>query len=270
MKLCISQATTMPTPLAEDLAAYGATGWTAVEVWLTKLEKHLEAATLDDVRTLLAQTNLTPVAAAYQGGLLLAQGEQRQAHFTHFRRRLELCQALGIPLLLIAADYAATVDLVSLQRVAVALKQAAQWAAGYDVKLALEFRAGPAICNNLDTALNLVEEIREPNVGVCLDVFHYEKGPSKPTDFDRLTNANLAHVQLCDVAGVPRELMAESDRIFPGDGDFNFAPLMAALQRIDYGGYIALEVLNPTLWELKPTQVSELGLMALRRVCESR
>jgi sugar phosphate isomerase/epimerase len=267
MKLCISQATTLPTSFADDIAAFAATGWTAVEVWLTKLEKHLETTTLDDVRALFTSNNLTPVAAAYQGGLLLAQGEQRQAHFTHFRRRLELCQALQIPRLLLAADYAPTVDLPSLQRAAVALKQAAQWAAGFDVTLALEFRGGPAICNNLETALNLVEEIREPNVGVCLDLFHYYKGPSKAADLERLTNANLAHVQLCDVAGLPRELMADSDRIFPGDGDFTFAPLMAVLKRINYSGYVALEVLNPTFWEMKATQVSELGLMALRRAC---
>ena len=31
------------------------------------------------------------VAAAYQGGLLLSQGEQRKAHFDHFKRRLDLC-----------------------------------------------------------------------------------------------------------------------------------------------------------------------------------
>ena len=60
----------------------------------------------------------------------------------------------------------------------------------------------------------------EPNVGVCLDVFHYYKGPSKPEDLDRLTAKNLAHVQLCDVAGVPRELMTDADRVFPGEGDF--------------------------------------------------
>ena len=42
--------------------------------------------------------------AAYQGGLLLSQGEQRQAHYDHFRRRLDLCQAFAIPTLLVVAD----------------------------------------------------------------------------------------------------------------------------------------------------------------------
>ena len=35
-----------------------------------------------------------------------------------------------------------------------------------------------------------------------------------------------------------------------------------------YDGYVSLEVMNPVLWEMRLTQVAELGLMALRRVLE--
>src|SRR5688500_10608611 len=110
MNLCISQATTLPAPFADDLTAFADVGWTAVEIWLTKLEKHLEIATVEDTRRLFADRGLRPAAAAYQGGLLLSQGESRKAHFDHFRRRLELCQALGIPTLLLIADFAQRPD----------------------------------------------------------------------------------------------------------------------------------------------------------------
>ena len=93
MKPCISQATTLPGSFADDVANYAAGGCPAVEVWLTKLEQHLQTASADDTRKLLADRGLTPAAAAYQGGLLLSQGEPRKAHFDHFRRRLDLCQA---------------------------------------------------------------------------------------------------------------------------------------------------------------------------------
>jgi sugar phosphate isomerase/epimerase len=266
MNLCISQATTLPAPFADDLAAFGDVGWTAVEVWLTKLEKHLETSTVEDTRRLFADRGLRPAAAAYQGGLLLSQGESRKAHFDHFRRRLEFCQALGIPTLLLVADFAQRPDATALQRSIVSLAQAAQWAAGFGVRLGIEFRGTDAFCTSLDTALSLVTQCGESNVGVCLDLFHYYKGPSKPEDLARLTRENLAHVQLSDVAGVPRELMSDSDRVLPGDGDFNAAPLVETLRRIGYDGYVSLEVMNPVLWQMKLTQVAELGLMALRRV----
>lgn len=266
MTPCVSQATTLGTSFADDLAAYADAGCPAVEVWLTKLEKHLEDVPADSTLKAIRDRGLTFAAAAYQGGLLLSQGEQRKAHFDHFRRRLDLCQQFVIPTLVLVADFTQTVDQQALGRAVVSLAQAAQWAAGFGVKLALEFRGSDTFCSCLDTALTLVEQCREPNVGVCLDVFHYYKGPSKPEDLDRLTPANLAHVQVCDVAGVPRELMADADRVFPGEGDFRLEPIVRKLHQIGYAGFVSLELMNPVLWQAKPTQVVELGLTAVRRL----
>ncbi len=266
MKPCISQATTLPAAFADDVRDYASGGCTAVEVWLTKLEQHLQAASAEDTRRLLADRGVTLAAAAYQGGLLLSQGEQRRAHSDHFRRRLDLCQAFGIPTLVLVADFAQPPDRTSLGRAAVSLVEAARWAAGFGVTLALEFRGTDTFCNCLDTAVTLVEGCGEPNVGVCLDVFHYYKGPSKPEDLERLTAKNLAHVQVCDVAGVPRELMADADRVLPGEGDFRLAPLVRRLREIGYAGYVSLELMNPVLWQAKPAQVAELGMAALTRL----
>src|SRR3954453_8952498 len=106
MKPCLSEATLMPGGFPEDVAHLADAGCRGMEVWLTKLEQHLERHTLDDTRKLLADRGMTLAAGAYQGGLLLSQGEQPRAHEDHFRRRLDLCQALGIPTLLVAADFA--------------------------------------------------------------------------------------------------------------------------------------------------------------------
>src|SRR5262245_46036706 len=213
MKPCISEATTLPCNFAEDVAAYADAGCPGMEVWLTKLEAHLEKHSLVETQRLLADRNMSLPAAAYQGGLLLSQGEQRRAHFDHFRRRLEMCQALGIGTLLVAAAFAEPADPAALERAAVSLAQAGQWAAGYSVRLALEFRARNTFCASLDTALALVAHCGESNVGVNLDVFHYYIGPSKFDDLGLLTPQNLAFVQVCDLASVPRELAGHADRV---------------------------------------------------------
>ncbi len=265
MNLCISQVTTLSTSFADDIAGYADGGCTNIEVWLTKLEQHLATTTAKATRELLADRGVSLVAAAYQGGLLLSQGEQRQVAFDHYKRRLDLCQQFGIPTMLLVADFATSIDETSLGRAIVSLKQAAQWAAAFGVRLGLEFRGADAFCSCLETALLLVEQCDEPNVGVCLDAFHYYKGPSKPEDLERLTPRNLAHVQLCDVPGVPRELMTDGDRVFPGEGDFRLSPIVEALRRIGYAGFVSLELMNPTIWQAKPSQVVELGLTALQR-----
>lgn len=265
MRRCISQVTTLPTPFTEDIAAHAEAGWEAVEVWLTKLETHLESHSVEETLLLLKEKRIRLAAASYQGGLLLSQGEARKSHFDHFRRRLDLCQRFGIGTMLLIADFAQRVDATQLERAIVSLKQAAQWAAGFDVRLALEFRGGDTFCTCVETALLLVEQCGEPNVGINLDLFHYYKGPSKLEDLDRLTPRNLAFVQVCDVAGVPRELAADSDRIMPGDGDYQFDAIFDKLRTIGYAGDISLELMNPVLWQMKPAQVSELGRSALLR-----
>jgi sugar phosphate isomerase/epimerase len=269
MTPCIAQATTLAATFADDLDNYPATGCRAIEVWFTKLEQHLEAVSVADTRKALTDRGITLIAAAYQGGLLLSQGEPRKAHFDHFKRRLELCQAFGISTLVIVPDFMPQFDMQALQRAVVSLTQAARWAAAFNVRLALEFRGTDPFCSCLDTALTLIEQCGEPNVGVCLDVFHYYKGPSKPEDLERLTAANLFHVQVCDVAGLPRELMTDADRVMPGDGDFRLEPVVRRLQAIGYTGAVSLELMNPVLWQANPKQVVELGLTALERLLGS-
>ena len=113
-----------------------------------------------------------------------------------------------------------------------------------------------AFCASLDTALTLVEQCGEPNAGVCLDAFHFYKGPSKPEDLERVTAKNLFHVQVCDVAGVPRELMIDADRVMPGEGDFRLEPLVRRLKEINYTGAVSLELMNPVrrgICEMKGT-----------------
>src|SRR5919201_3247007 len=116
MRPCISEATTLPQTFAADVAAYADAGCDAMEVWLTKLETHLETHSAADTRKLLEDRHITLAAAAYQGGLLLSQGEQRKAHYDHFRRRLDICQQLGIRTLLVVADFVEEVEPVALER----------------------------------------------------------------------------------------------------------------------------------------------------------
>jgi len=262
---CISQVTTLPASFAEDLANAAGAGFPALEVWLTKLERHLETTSAADTAKQIADSGLRLAAAAYQGGLFLSSGEQRLAHFEHFKKRLDLCQRFGIPVMILTADFSAQIDAQSLGLAMKSLTEAARWAAGFGVRLALEFHGSDSFCNCLDTAIAFVKQCGEPNLGVCLDAFHYYRGPSKPEDLERLTSGNLAHVQLCDVAGVPREWMADADRVMPGDGDFRLEPIVERLRVIGYSGAVSLELMNPTLWSVNSAQVVETGRRALQR-----
>ena len=265
MKPCISQATTLSTPFEADLSAYARGGWTAVELWLTKLETYLESHGVADARALLEGENLEPAAAAGQGGLLLSRGADREAHWELYRRRLALLHELGVPTMVVAADFDRDLTRDDYGRAAGSLAEAAELARPAGVRLALEFQKSARFCASLDTTLALVMQSGADGVGVCLDLFHYYTGPSKFEDLAYLNPGNLAWVQLCDLSGTPREIAGDADRIFPGEGDFLIGPVLDQLGQAGYEGYVSLEVLNPALWQVPADRVADLGYQALTR-----
>ncbi len=266
MKPCISQATTMSTPLEADLPAFQRGGWRAAELWLTKLDTYLEGHSIDELRGLLDSHTLVPAAAAGQGGLLLSRGAEYEIHWSHFRRRLAVLQELQVPILVVAADSAREASGADYRCAAARLGEAADMAGSFGVRIALEFHKSSGVCASLDTALGLIAGCGSPHAGVCFDLFHYYTGPSKFEDLAHLSRDNLAWVQVCDLSGTPRELAGDRDRILPGDGDFQIEPILDHLGRIGYDGHVSLEVLNPQLWQVPADQVADFGHQAVCRV----
>jgi 2-keto-myo-inositol isomerase len=264
MNLCISQATVLSNPFESDLDIFSRGGWSAVEIWLTKLENYLQSHSIADARALFESRAIKPACAAVQGGLLLSQGAERSTHWDHFRRRLELLAELAVPVLIVTPDFARPVE-ADMPRAAASLGEAAALAATYHVRIALEFQKTSPLCACLETATAIVAQAGRDNVGVCFDVFHFYTGPSKFEDLAALPKEYLAWVQFSDLSGTPRELAGDSDRILPGEGDFQLAPIVEQLGRLGYDGYVSLEVTNPHLWRVAADRVADLGYQALRR-----
>lgn len=266
MKPAISQVCSLNSPFEKDIEDYAAGACRAVEIWLGKLETYLEKHSVDDVRRLLDDQEMTAPVASYQGGLLVSQGDARREHWNHFSRRLKLLRELQVATLVVACDVMGPLGQQDLERVQASLTQAAVRAGEQGIRLALEFQASAAFGNNLQTAAALVKETGSPHLGLCFDVFQYYTGPSKAEDLDYLSSENLFHVQLCDVAGTPREFAADGDRILPGDGDFQLQPILDRLRTIGYDGYVSLELMNPQIWQVPARQFGEIGMTALRRL----
>jgi 4-hydroxyphenylpyruvate dioxygenase len=262
----LAQVCSLPSPFDKDVADYAAGKCHSLEVWLTKLETYLQAHSLDDVRRLLAENEMTLPVASYQGGLLASQGEQRREAWSLLARRLDLCRELQIGTIVVACDVPRPLDQQTLERVQISLTQIAQECGRRGLKAAVEFQASSAFGNNLQTAAAMVGEVGSPHLGLCFDAFHYYCGPSKGEDLGYLTARNLFHVQLCDLADVPRELAADGDRILPGDGDLPLSPIIARLREIGYAGPISIELMNPQLWQVPPRQFGEIAMTALRKV----
>lgn len=260
----LSQVCTLHAPFEADVADYAAAKCTSVEVWLPKLENYLQRHSLEDVRKLCRQNGVTLPVASYQGGLLTSQAERRREAWDLFRARLELCAELQIRTLIVAADIHEPLNQETLQRALESIGEVAEVASQAGVRIAMEFQARSAFANNLQTAAAIVDEVGHEDLGVCLDLFHFWIGPSKWTDLDLLDGEKLFHVQLSDIADVPRELATDADRILPGEGDIPVDRLVQHLRALNYVGNVSLELMNPQIGTISPLSFAEVGLTALR------
>jgi 2-keto-myo-inositol isomerase len=166
--------------------------------------------------------------------------------------------------LVIAGDAFGPLTPQDLSRLSMSLSEAAMRAADAGVRLALEFDARASFPNNLQSAVALVEDVGHPNLGICLDWFHFSVGPSKLLDLYLLSRETLAHVQLSDTADVPREMATDADRILPGEGSSPPDELLHRLVEIGYAGAVSVELHNPRLWRVPPRQFGEIAMTSLR------
>lgn len=262
----LSQVCSLQSDFATDIADYAAGQCRSIEVWLTKLENYLQTHSIDDVLALTEEHEVTLSVASFQGGILTSQGDARQLAWDHFKKRLELSKQLEIGALVVAADIQLPVDQEAIDRSIASLEQAAKLAEEFDVKVALEFQSRSAFVNNLQTAAAVVGDIDSPYLGICLDAFHFFTGPSKLQDLDGLDAKRLFHVQLCDVADVPREFAVDGNRILPGEGDFGVPQLVQRLKDAEYHGTVSIELMDPQIWQVPAVQFGEIGLTALRMI----
>jgi D-psicose/D-tagatose/L-ribulose 3-epimerase len=130
-----------------------------------------------------------------------------------------------------AAERAATVD-----RLADNLAPLADYAGTRGVRLALEpiNRFETSFVNTAAQALEVVERVDSPALGVLLDTFHMNIEEKHQPDAIRLVGERLIHVHACGC-----------DRGAPGADQIDWPGIAAALREIGYGGAVVIESFTP-------------------------
>jgi sugar phosphate isomerase/epimerase len=263
-----------PRDVGRDLSAAREGGWEAVELWLRHWDALFDGAGPRAARRIVDDAGLAVAGACAQAGVLFSEGEERRTYEGELARRLEQCQALGAPHLVVTpgpAHVPETPSEAELDKAADRLHAAADLAAGFGVRLGIEFLKGARLVSTLPTALALARRAAHPNLGVVLDTFHLYAGASKLEDLALLADAPgfLSFVHLNDVPDArPRELWVDADRVLPGDGSLPLGAIVAGIRLAGFQGYVSLELFNASIaarWDEAPAETARL---ALRR-CEA-
>jgi D-psicose/D-tagatose/L-ribulose 3-epimerase len=103
------------------------------------------------------------------------------------------------------------------------------------VKLGIETlnRFETSFLNTTEQALELIELVDHPAVGLALDLFHLGIEEKDPAAALRAAGPRLIHLQV-----------AENDRGTPGTGHLPWSEVAAALREIEYDGSVVIETFS--------------------------
>jgi D-psicose/D-tagatose/L-ribulose 3-epimerase len=122
-----------------------------------------------------------------------------------------------------------------VEEIARVLRSLGEYAADHGVVLGVETlnRFETSFLNTTAQALELIDRIDHPAVGVALDLFHLGIEEKHVGDALRAAGRRLVHLQV-----------AENDRGTPGTGSLPWADVAKALHEIGYRGRIVIETFS--------------------------
>ena len=238
----------------------------------------------DPVRAavLLADLGLGATTCAVMSGerdLTTADSAVTSATQAYLRGCVDAAQVVGSPV--VAGPIYAPVGRLwrmdgpdrerTIDRLIESLRPVVEYAGDHGVTLALEplNRFETSLINTVDQALEVVERVDSPALGVCLDTFHMNIEEKDPAAAARLAGRRIAHVQACG-----------TDRGTPGADQFGWFGFVDALAETGYRGPVCIESFTvdndaiaraASIWRrLAPSQdrLATDGLAFLRSILE--
>jgi protein FrlC len=160
--------------------------------------------------------------------------EERRHNIEHYKQVVELCAEWGGKTVLYIPGWQifGTTRKQAWEWSTEALSEISKTAADYGVTMVIEPTPFDSnLVDRCDDAIEMMQEVGEPNVKLMFDTFHALYRKEVSTDYVYSMGENLRHIHISD-----------NDRLAPGKGRGDFVSLIDALKDINYDGYLAMEL----------------------------
>jgi sugar phosphate isomerase/epimerase len=247
----------------ERIAAVAAGGGAGVGFDIDAVDEILKERSLADLRALLDQHGVAVGDLEILLGWNVDEADSEGPRAVE-ARMYALAEGLGAkniklsavimpdalpPVELLTERYAAVCDRALEHGVGVALEPLAVFP-GFDYTVATD----------------IVIAAGRPNGGLLIDGWHWFRDERHQEVLEKLTASNVIGLELCDGYAEPRGTLIEDStdsRLQPGEGDFDLAGLVRALDSRGLDIPLSIEVLSTELRELSPLENVEQSIAAV-------
>ncbi len=274
----VSEFTTWPWSFERDVRAYAAHGINAIEVCEYKLNRDDYAPQLREIGKvgLTVSSVQSTVHSLFPDSLAPSptDPDDRVRHIKIAIERIRPHVSANVPFVVITGAAPGGDTRLVYEKSLTALAELAEFAAERGMRIAFE-PLNPVLFNTdtalwgLDEALELVQRIDHPALGICLDTWNIFQTPDLH-DVIRACGDRIFLVQVSDWHR-PR---SGADRISLGDGIIDNARIMTTAREAGYRGPYVLEIfssesLPDSIWRADLDAVLDHNTAAFARIWDS-
>ena len=239
-------------------------GFEGIELWVKDIQAYLAAGgTTTELRACITGSGVDVVNAIAFFPWADRDTATRERGFAQAAREMQVLAEIGCPA--VAAPPYGDVEGLSLEEMAGHFARLVDLGRRIGIEPYLEFWGRAKKLSRLSEAVFVAMESGRPGIKLLLDPFHMYTGGSEVTGLAYLHGANIGIVHVNDYPAVPsRALIADADRVFPGDGIAPSHEFARLLERAGYRGYLSLELFVSSYGEAPALEVARRGVAAMR------
>ena len=258
--ICLDTATIRPASLREKVKIAAKAGYDAIEPWDGELEKfEAEGGNLKDLGKEIRDLGLfVPSIIGLWNALPPTQALFDES-LIDTRRRMRMAAAIG-------SQHIQTIpntvgDHYDQHWVASRYRDLIELAKNdYNLEAALVFVKYFPL-KTLGQAMGIAIDANHPGAMVIPDTYHMHISEGGFEGLSLISGKSIAIFQFSDAPATPAiEKLADSHRVYPGDGILPLKKILQDLKVIGFEKCVSLELYNPEYWKQDLQQVAETGL----------
>jgi sugar phosphate isomerase/epimerase len=265
-------------PIAELIDIAKKAGYDAIEPWVSEIDEYLKGGgTTKELRKRFEDAGLKVADVIGFSEWIVEDEARRKKGLDQAKRDMGWAAEIGSPR--IAAppvgatggmskrdDPKFTQPVIDLVAAADRYRALLEVGAKMGVTPIVEVWGFSKTLRRLGEALLVAVECGDSRACVLPDVYHLYTGGSGFAGLPLLSASAVGIFHVNDYPKVSPDRITDADRVYPGDGVAPLKEVFATLRKMNYAGFVSLELFNRDYWKRDPHEVAKTGLAKVKAV----
>jgi len=265
-RYCLNGSTIRTTPILDKIRVAASAGFEGIELWHDDIDNFLQkGGSLSTINEALCDHGLSVPTTIYLDKWFNANDLDWPSVLEECKRRMDHAAAIQASHIIAAPPLGKANIPLGAQR----YRELLELGESINVLPSIEFLGFVKQINTIEAALDVINQSGHPKGTTILDPFHIHRGNGSLESIKKLEGNQVAIAHFMDTLNKPpRDQQHDKHRTMPGDGCFDLKRYIILLKKINFKGWVSLELFREDLWMKKPESVAVEGLKKMKDLIE--